>query len=167
MTTLADGLAFIDLPQWAEWTAVALVMLILFFFLFGRRKASPQQTRGPVLVPEGETGPQGSFEKVDPQNRRAYPRRRGNPTLVFLSAAAGLEIPQMGLVVDRSEGGLCLDVEDGLVVGTVVNLRMVEADEKLPWVPSEVRHCRQEENGWKVGCRFLQSLPNHVRAQFG
>src|ERR1700676_830801 len=102
MIPLAHWLGFFELPQWVEWTAVALVMLVLFFLLFGRRKPSLRPTSLRVVFPEGKTSEAASFEKVSPQERRNHPRRLGNPTLVFLSAAAGLEIPSMGLVVDRS-----------------------------------------------------------------
>ena len=42
-----------------------------------------------------------------------------------------------------------------LTVHAVVDVRPADAPETAPWVPVEVKHCRRQEDGWAVGCRFV------------
>jgi CheY-like chemotaxis protein len=58
-------------------------------------------------------------------------------------------------VKDRSQGGLGMWSVQPLPVDAVVDVRPADAPETAPWVPVEVRHCRREDDGWAVGCRFV------------
>jgi DNA-binding response OmpR family regulator len=58
-------------------------------------------------------------------------------------------------VKDRSRGGLCLWSDRPLTVHAVVGVRPADAPETAPWVAVEVKHCRPQDDGWAVGCRFV------------
>jgi DNA-binding NtrC family response regulator len=80
------------------------------------------------------------------------PERRGSlrlataPTQVHV----GGELAQMR---DRSSGGVGLWLATPLPVGSVLGLRVKEKE--APECSLEVRHCRPDERGWLVGCRFV------------
>jgi CheY-like chemotaxis protein len=89
-----------------------------------------------------------------PERRRA-PRLEGNPLPILVNAppAPG---PAQGLVLNRSLEGLCLQLGKEAAVGGVLNVCPVGATEVS--VSVEVRHCRQHDHAWVLGCRFLARL---------
>lgn len=94
--------------------------------------------------------------KLPRPDRRAAPRRKGgNRVEVYLTHDEQKE-PLLGWVVDRSMGGLCLNVEEPLDTGTILNVRPRRAPQTAPWLAIEVRSCRPEGTNWEVGCRFLK-----------
>jgi hypothetical protein len=40
-------------------------------------------------------------------------------------------------------------------VGSILSIRPADAAEDAPWIPVQVRHGRDEEGGWTVGCQIL------------
>jgi hypothetical protein len=83
-------------------------------------------------------------------DRRATPRRRGNPVEVELSAGAAGTRPAW--VVDRSYGGLCLRVGQPFAENSVVRVRSCHPDN-----PAE----------WSLHCQFLRTPNWGVLHQFG
>jgi PilZ domain-containing protein len=98
-------------------------------------------------------------------NRRAYPRRTGNPTDVFVSGCTANV--QDAVVIDRSEGGIGLMVKKPIAPGETFNVRPAEAPGTVPWVPVVVRHCRSVGRDWMVGCQFEQAVHWEVLVWFG
>lgn len=72
-----------------------------------------------------------------------------------------------GMVVDRSVGGLCLNVSRLIEVGAVLSVKPSDATPMVPWTEIEVRSCRQEGEGWQIGCRFVRTPPWSVLMHFG
>jgi len=60
---------------------------------------------------------------------------------------------QKGQVRNRSVGGLGLWSAAPLAVGSVLRLQFEEKQDAERSI--EVRHCRQAEQGWLIGCRFV------------
>jgi CheY-like chemotaxis protein len=89
-----------------------------------------------------------------PERRRA-PRQEGKPLSILVNAAEKT-LPSEGLVLNRSLEGLCLQLGKDAPVGGVLNVCPVTATEVT--VPVEVRHCRQHNHSWVLGCRFLARL---------
>jgi hypothetical protein len=100
------------------------------------------------------------------RERRAWPRREGNPTDVLITTAKEAE-PEKAFVIDRSRGGLRLSVSRPMAVGTTFHVRACHAPEDLPPIQVLVRHCSQKEQRWHVGCQFMESLPWSVLLLFG
>ncbi|HEY7330234.1 MAG TPA: PilZ domain-containing protein [Gemmataceae bacterium] len=89
--------------------------------------------------------------------RRAAPRRKaGSRVEIYLTDDTKKKLLP-GWVVDRSMGGLCLNVEEPLDEGTILNIRPRKAQQTAPWLSIEIRSCRPNGPSWEVGCRFLKS----------
>ena len=153
--------------EWMEWLLVACGVAILVGLLLTLRKRASRPNPVLSLSPSAPMGQPDSLGTERTEERRRTPRRQANPTLVLISEATGLDVPTMGLVVDRSAGGFCLDVEDGVPVGTILKIRAAEAPDHVPWVQGEVRNCRPADNGWRVGCQFERPPPPVVLALLG
>jgi hypothetical protein len=145
---------FTDQP----WTIPLIGMLVAgLAFLVGRRWLAPHPAPQPEQ-PEEEAPSMlitAQLQKSQP-DRRSCPRRKGgNRVEVFLTDDSK-ESPIFGWVVDRSMGGLCLNVEKPLSEGTVLNVRPRKAPQTAPWLAIEIRSCRPDGNEFEVGCRFLK-----------
>lgn len=94
--------------------------------------------------------------------------RRGGMTVPVRVTTGGLRLDEMdGTVVDRSQGGLCLDLPGPVQVGQVFRLRSLLYDDVTPWVEVEARSVRPGGAGWVVGCRFASPLPWGLLLLFG
>ena len=56
---------------------------------------------------------------------------------------------------DLSAGGLRLRSPFPLAPGTLLYIRPITATPDATWVPLEVRHCQSADDGWSIGCQFL------------
>lgn len=106
-----------------------------------------------------------SSKKSASAERRETPRRKRQLRVHLCNDEDGAE-PTTAWVVDRSVGGLSLSVAQAYGKGAVLRVRpSTPAD--APWVRVEVTSCRQEENAWLLGCRFVRSPSYSVLLQFG
>jgi PilZ domain len=145
---------FTDQP-WA--ISVIGVLVASLAFLVGRRWIVPRTT------PQLEEPAEESLNmlstatlKSTHSDRRSAPRRKeGNRVEVYLTDETRPE-PLYGWVIDRSLGGLCLNVEKPLIEGSILNVRPRKAPKTAPWITVEIRSCRPEGSEWEVGCRFLK-----------
>jgi PilZ domain len=126
------------MPLWAGFAAGILVAALVFV---GGRRLSRRLT-----------------------NRRAHPRRWGNPVQIVIAGFAG---NTRGTVVNRSEGGVALLVGQPATPGTTFQIRAAEAPDSVPWAPVEVRHCRSAGKNWFVGCRFAAEVSWETMVWFG
>jgi hypothetical protein len=108
------------------------------------------------------------FEQGSTSDRRTAPRRRGNPVAVRISDSEGQVEPVRGWVVDRSAGGLGLELEEegDVEVGTVLSVRPTDAPD-LPWVKIEVRNRQKNGTTWRLGCQFIRPPAWNVLMRFG
>jgi hypothetical protein len=101
------------------------------------------------------------------QERRASPRRKGNPVPVAIANGDEKAEPIQGWVVDRSSGGLRLLVDDAVPAGTVLKVRPTKAPPSFPWLQVKVKSCYPERKSWKLGCQFVQKVSWEQLQQFG
>jgi hypothetical protein len=127
-----------QMPLWAGVAAGALVSAVVFF-------------QGPRLLRRFT-------------DRRLHPRRWGNPVEVVL---AGCGSNTRAVIVNRSEGGVALLLDQPAAPGTTFNIHPAEAPDSVPWVPVEVRHCRSAGKNWFVGCRFAEEVSWETMVWFG
>jgi len=111
------------------------------------------RTRTPVI--RTETEPEPEANDGPPGERRASPRRVGNPVSVQISSEEDESESFQGWVVDRSSGGIRLLVDQAFDAGTILNLRPTKAHPSLTWIKVEVKSCRPERNSYKIGCEFV------------
>jgi hypothetical protein len=142
--------------------------------------ATPQTDATPAAkhtVPAPGVAAPRLMPKLDPQGRvvwlyhagerRAALRRRGGETEVIIAPSEDGQEPAKGMVIDRSQGGLCLSVAQPVAGGSVLRLRVTNAPEDLPWIEVMVRNCRQKDERWLLGCKFVEELPWSVLLLFG
>ena len=70
-------------------------------------------------------------------------------------------------VLDRSQGGLCLLVEQPVAVDCVLKVRPRTSNDPTHWVEVIVRSCRAVGIQYEIGVQF-QQIPNwNLLLQFG
>jgi hypothetical protein len=100
------------------------------------------------------------------EQRKAY-RRSGNPVAVFIrTPGTGME-PKRASVLNRSTGGLCLDIEQPVQEETLLEVRPANAPPITPWVEIKVKDCRRTVDGWQLGCQFVRTPPWALLLMFG
>jgi hypothetical protein len=102
------------------------------------------------------------------QERRAFPRRYGDPVEVRLQSYEYTDPPcgAKGWVRDRCPGGLGLTVEKPMEIGAWLRVRPTYVMEDVPWVDVLVKHCHPQGNRWVVGCQFVEPPPRELMLLF-
>ena len=165
-------LVAINLPPWGPLTASVIgLTATCAIFLLGRLVLT---RRKPTLHLEKRSrAPRGSSSSVHPDQdcpspeRRCHFRRSGNPTPVSIGHAENPCELARGVVVDRSTGGVCVELPTPLAVGAVISLKPSVGTTMGTWVEMEVRHCRRGGSAWRVGLRFVRTPPLSVLWMFG
>jgi len=96
--------------------------------------------------------------------RRIERRRVGNPISILIANDAA-EGPGSAWVMDRSLTGLGVWADAAELVGTILNVRPVQAEDW--WTQVIVKHCREERGNWVLGCQFVAAVPWKQLRQFG
>jgi hypothetical protein len=146
--------------------ASTAITLGLAWAFVGKRRTRvplprPQEGRQPSALPRDP------FIYGSAAERRGALRRNGNPTAVLLTDAECKVESVRGWVVDRSTGGLCLAVSEGVEPGTILNVRAANAPPTASWIAIEVKSCRQEGDCWEIGCQFVKTPPWGLLLLFG
>jgi hypothetical protein len=150
----------LDLLHWqAGVISAAGILSALAVGLAGR--ALVLQQRVDPAPPEPPPGAEG------PGQRRS--RRRGDKlAAVLVSDESAKTSPFIALLLDRSGGGLGLELPWEVPVGTVVSLRAPHAPDTVPWVQATVKHRRRVgRRRWVAGCAFVDEPPGDVLRLFG
>ena len=147
-------------PVWA--IPLAGIVFFLVAVLVGWRWLSARP------VEQGEAGDEvqlkGFLDGVT-QDRRKVPRRRGN--LIDVQLCRGDEAPIRGYVLDRSQGGLRVLLDQAVAEGKGWKIRPTTSDQTTPWTEVTIRSCRRQGAQYAVGCQFDQ-MPNWgLMLQFG
>jgi len=99
--------------------------------------------------------------------RRDSFRRKGAYVKVDLADAAGKEVLGAAWVLNRSAGGLRLQVEQAFEAGSIISVRPVHATNGMPWVQAEVKCCKRQGDEWEIGCQFLRRPSWSMMLLFG
>ena len=75
--------------------------------------------------------------------------------------------PTTAAILDRSLGGVGIELKEESTVGQRFQLRLSGWSPEAAWVTVEVRHCRPHGEGWRVGCQFLDVSAWEVVNLFG
>jgi hypothetical protein len=166
---LAQSFLGSGFPHW-QTLAVALIGVVaagltlwLGSVLAGRRRG--RSFGSPV---KGNTAQPDPFVYGSATEKRTALRRRGNSIKVLISDLDAQARPTEGWILDRSVGGLCLQVDGAEVpVGTILSVLASNAPTGTPWTQVEVRSSRQEGDCWELGCQFVKAPPWNVLLLFG
>ena len=115
---------------------------------------------------DGSAGRVSRPFECDDDKRRSL-RRHGNPVTVLISDALNPGKPLQGLVLDRSRGGLYLSVPHRIDAGCQLTVRTPNFHDHVASVRLLVRHCKQKNQEWRIGCQFMEELPWSVLLLFG
>ena len=75
--------------------------------------------------------------------------------------------PHSGWVLDRSTGGMRLEVEREFAVGAFLKVRPRTTAAAPPWTDVVVRSCAPEAGGWQLGLQFVKTPSYNVLMLFG
>jgi hypothetical protein len=137
-------------------------------FIVASRVLAARRER-PVIEapPEKKTPEHDPFVHGSKSERRAGPRRGGNPVAIYYQPLERKGQPLEGWVRDRSVGGMCIILHEQFAAGTFLRLLPVSAPDTTPWVDVEVRSCRKQGDGYELGCQFVKQPPWGVLLLFG
>jgi hypothetical protein len=97
--------------------------------------------------------------RTDPRaERRATVRFDGGPTRVTVRAGSDPVRRTRAVVLDRSAGGLRLQVRRPHPLGSALSVRL-RADGRRTWYAAVVRYCRRVGEEWELGCEFQGARP--------
>jgi hypothetical protein len=99
--------------------------------------------------------------------RRAWLRREGNPTAVFIADLEETGWQTGARVINRSQGGLRVLHRRAYQKGKILRVLSSHAPSQIWWVQVEVKNCLQTPHGWEMGCQFSDWLPWSVLLLFG
>jgi len=158
-----------DIPNRSLWLATATVLVTGILVVVSARLARQARANANARVDLGAPVFKGDpYTQGSSFERRKAPRRGGNPIAILVSDAEGEVEPVRGWVLDRSLGGLGLELaEEGQVdVGTILSVRPTEGS-YVPWVKVEVRTCRRIGAAWRLGCKYLRPPVADIQMRFG
>jgi len=98
---------------------------------------------------------------------RLFPRRPTRSVEVLILQGMHQPQPDLGHVVDRSDGGLALLTRKSYAAGTMLSVRPARAADDLPSVLLEVRHTRPAGRSCRVGCKFVRAPGQGMMRLFG
>jgi hypothetical protein len=101
------------------------------------------------------------------REKRAAPRRDGNPMPVLVRPKPASPEASEGTVLNRSRGGLLLSLAEPAPLGAAFLLRTSNMPDDLAWIEVEARNVRPKEDGYLVGCAFKHELPWGLLLFFG
>ncbi len=144
---LLHDLMNLDVPRLGSLVAPAIGVATAGIVLFTSRMLLRRPAAQAALVP------------VDPfrvcfTERRAAQRCPGKAVEVFIGGSDAVKATR-ALVLDRSLGGLCLDLKQDVPAGTVLSVRRFDPAHSSPWVPFRVRHCDKQAKGYRLGGQFV------------
>lgn len=88
------------------------------------------------------------------ERRRSWRLTETHFKVAVADAASGLPVHE-GWLLDRSRGGVSIRLPQALAVGSVWRYLLATEPDDAPAQEFEVRHCRQQEMDWLVGCQFV------------
>ena len=158
--------------------AVAIVVLSIICYVTRQRRLSEIERLAAAAdaAASSSSGPTASHEEKalqwDPPeqsyaDRRGAVRREGTVVRVVLAAPTFRNGVGEGFVLDRSTGGLKINVATPLEPGTNVQVRAVNAPESIGFIGVVVRSCRKTGEFYEVGCEFEKTPPWNVLLLFG
>jgi hypothetical protein len=98
------------------------------------------------------------FDNGSARERRISARRAGKTVKVLISNSTAQGEPEEGVVVNRSLGGLCLELRREIPEDSVLSVRPALVSSDAPWVQVQVKHCKPRNDGaWEIGCQFVRT----------
>jgi hypothetical protein len=141
----------------------------LLAFAAGRhlllRASGPSDSTGKPAATDGKDGHVDPFI-VPPSNERRHALRRGgNAIEVDLLDPDGAQPSISGWVVNRSVGGLCIEVGRSVEAGSSLKVQIRNSPTVIEVVV--VKCCRMVGSAWQINCQFISSPTFNELLMFG
>lgn len=101
------------------------------------------------------------------KERRANPRQEAERQEILLCDPDLRNSAEYGLLVDRSLGGLGIELRQPIEVGEKLRIRPLMTPPETPWILVEIRYCRKKGRVFRIGCQFVESTSWDVMSLFG
>jgi hypothetical protein len=164
----------------AAGVVVALAVLGAGFFFVNKRKAKtaaidsvtdaeePRPRRAPPAALQGLRPATDPFIQGGASELRQSPRRAGQSIRVSIQLVNDPKTVFDGYVMDRSMGGLRLQVDRSLNHNQMLNVRSTDAPESVGSIQVQVRRITQlPDKSYEIGCQFIRTPPWAVLLTFG
>jgi hypothetical protein len=152
---LLHDLLSLEVPRLQTWAPPVSGVLTFGLMFLGARSFLRRQAALPGSENIPDRLPRDPI-KTCVGERRAEPRRQGNPIEVLLTDLQG-GVPRRGWVLDRSLGGLRIWFPHGVEAGQVIAVQRLDAPARSPWVPLQVKHSRRQQAAWMMGGTFVNA----------
>jgi hypothetical protein len=149
------------LPYIAYWLPVLAAIAAAAPLMWWLRLPRPV-----VAAAAGSALPEPAIPGSSSEQRRSF-RRGGNTIEIHYAPPGQQDRPSLASLVDRSIGGLCLETQVALPIGTVLTVRPAHAAQIVPWVEVEICVCRPTDRSFELGCRFIKTPPYSILLLFG
>jgi hypothetical protein len=151
----------------AAGVAVALAVLGAGFFFVNKRKVKAAAIES-VTVADPLRAVADPFTQGGTSERRQSPRRIGQSIRVSIQLVNDPKTAFNGYVIDRSMGGLRLQVDRALNHNQMLNVRSTDAPESVASIQVQVRRISQlPDKSYELGCQFIRTPPWAVLLTFG
>ena len=156
-----DPSAFLQ-PQVLMAAGGAALVVFLVALAFGGRSRRPKPEPVDPLTerlrgPEDTSLPLGALPRPKPgERRKAHRRKEGMTAEVTLAKSEEGEELGTAYVLNRSGNGIGFLARFALPPGMHVFMMPRKAEGALPWIPLEVKNCRQDGSDYEIGCQFLR-----------
>jgi hypothetical protein len=161
-----NHISFLGVDLNVAWPYLVVGLLAIVVVWAGRKRRVVDAR--PKLDGPSDTG---NWEDYDPHRRygdkRTSNRRQGGFVPLFLSSPAFAGGVGVGVVLDRSTGGLRIASEVEVRPGQTLRVMAEAAPPGTPWVAVTVRNCTKERNRFILGCEFATTPPWNVLLLFG
>jgi len=142
-------------------SGVALVVFLAASTFVGRSRRPKQKPVDPLterlLGPEDTSLPLGALPRPKPgERRKAHRRKEGLTAEVTLAKSEEGEELGTAYVLNRSGSGIGLMARFALPPGMHIFMMPRKGEGALPWIPLEVKNCRQDGSDYELGCHFIR-----------
>jgi len=152
---------------WQTWVIPATGLIAALLILFAGRLVFSRRRAGGKGKVGGTTKQYDPFDMGSLTERRVAARRKGNPIELILRNDDPEGEPGRAWVIDRSMGGLCLQLFEEFAAGKLLNLKPTNSPPGTPWIQIEVRNCKKTNDGYEAGCQFVRTPPWAILLLFG
>jgi hypothetical protein len=159
-------ISFLGVDLNVAWPYLVVGLLAIVVVWAGRKRKAVDARPTLDVPPEP-----GDWEDYDPHrhsgDKRTSNRRQGGFVPLFLASPAFAGGIGVGVVLDRSTGGLRIASEVEVRPGQTLQVMAEAAPPGTPWVSVTVRNCIKERNRSILGCEFETTPLWNVLLLFG
>jgi hypothetical protein len=146
---------------------LAVVGLVVWVSVRKRAAPSPTDDEPKSTAPERAVSWTSMVARGGYDGKTKPKRRAGGSVDVLIADEARKGSPVEAWVVERTVSAMTLMAQGAFGTGSVAKVRPLHAGDDVPWCEIEIHECTQEEDEWKIACKFVKVPPYSVLMLFG